>query len=116
MSARAHGAGPAVQAGADRLRGLSDYIRFELEATGGLNVAAGEDVRWLPWRLARGLSVPVNDYWVFDSRLVRFGYFAGDGRYLEDEITDDPEIVRACAEAFERVWELAIPHAAYRPA
>ena len=95
---------------------LSDYIRFELEATGGLNVAAGEDVRWLPRRLARGLSVPVNDYWVFDDRLVRFGYFAGDGRYLEDEISDDPETVRICAEAFEHVWELAIPHADYRPA
>lgn len=95
---------------------LSDYIRFELEATGGLNVAAGEEVRWLPRRLARGLSVPVNDYWVFDDRLVRFGFFAGDGTYLDDELTDDPEIVRSCAEAFERVWELAVPHASYRPA
>ena len=47
---------------------------------------------------------------------MRFGYFAGDGRYLEDEITDDPEIVRTCTEAFERVWEFAIPHADYRPA
>jgi hypothetical protein len=95
---------------------LSDYIRFEHEATAGLNVAAGEEVRWLPRRLARGLSVPVNDYWVFDDRLVRLGYFAGNGTYLDDELTDDPEIVRTCAEAFERVWELAIPHADYRPA
>jgi hypothetical protein len=95
---------------------LSDYIRFEHEATAGLNVAAGEEVRWLPRRLARGLCVPVNDYWVFDDRLARLGYFAGDGAYLDDELTDDPEIVRTCAEAFERVWELAIPHADYRPA
>ena len=93
---------------------LSDYIRFEHEATAGLNVAAGEEVRWLPRRLARGLSVPVNDYWVFDDRLVRLGYFAGDGTYLDDEVTDDPVIVRTCAEAFKRVWELAIPHADYR--
>jgi hypothetical protein len=95
---------------------LSAYIRFEHEATAGLNVAAGEEVRWLPRKLARGLSVPVNDYWVFDDRLVRVGYFAGNGAYLDDELTDDPEIVRTCAEAFERVWELAIPHADYRPA
>jgi hypothetical protein len=95
---------------------LSDYIRFEHEATAGLNVAAGEEVRWLPRKLARGLNVPVNDYWVFDDRLVRFGYFAGDGTYLDDELTNDPVIVRTCAEAFERVWELAIPHASYRPA
>src|ERR1700677_639259 len=53
---------------------LSDYIRFEHEATAGLNVAAGEEVRWLPRRLGAGLCVPVNDYWVFDGRLVRFGY------------------------------------------
>src|ERR1700730_5056672 len=65
----------------------SDYIRFEYEATAGLNVAAGEEVRWLPRRLARGLSVPVNDYWVFDDRLVRLGYFAGDGAYLDDDLT-----------------------------
>jgi hypothetical protein len=93
---------------------VSDYIRFEHEATAGLNVAAGEEVRWLARQRARGLSVPVNDYWVFDGRLVRLGYFAGDGTYIGDELTDDPEIVRACAEAFERVWELAVPHADYR--
>jgi hypothetical protein len=53
---------------------------------------------------------------VFDDRLVRLGYFAGDGTYLDDEVTDGPAIVRACATAFEAVWELAIPHADYRPA
>ena len=95
---------------------LSDYIRFEHAATAGLNVAAGEEVRWLPRRRARGLSVPVNDYWVFDDRFVRFGYFGGDGTYLDDELTDDPDAVHSCTEAFERVWELAIPHAEYRPA
>jgi hypothetical protein len=94
---------------------LSDYIRFEHVITES-NIAAGEQVRWLPRKLARGLSVPVNDFWVFDDRLVRFGYFAGDGTYLDDELTDDPKIVRMCAEAFEAVWELAIPHADYRPA
>jgi hypothetical protein len=95
---------------------LSDYVRFEHEATSGLNVAAGEEVRWLPRKRARGLSVPVNDYWVFDGRLVRFGYFAGDGTYLGDELTDEPEVARTCAEAFEAVWEIAIPHTDYRPA
>ena len=93
---------------------VSDYIRFEYAATAGLNVAAGEEVRWLSRKAARGLSVPVNDYWVFDGRLVRFGFFAGDGRYLDDELTDDPGTVATCAEAFERVWDLAVPHAEYR--
>ena len=89
-------------------------LRFEHVITTS-NIAAGEQVRWLPRKLARGLSVPVNDYWVFDDRLVRFGYFAGDGTYLDDEITDDPEIVRTCAAAFEAVWARAVPHADYRP-
>jgi hypothetical protein len=50
------------------------------------------------------------------SRLVRFGYFAGDGEFLEHELADDPAVVRLCATAFEAVWERAIPHAEYRPA
>jgi hypothetical protein len=94
---------------------LSDYIRFEHAITAS-NIAAGEQVRWLSRKRARGLIVPVNDYWVFDDRLVRFGYFAGDGTYLDDELTDAQAIVKACADAFEAVWELAIPHADYRPA
>jgi hypothetical protein len=94
---------------------LADYIRFEYEST-GFNVAAGEQVRWLPRRTAPGLLVPLADYWVFDGRLVRFGHFAGDGTFLRNELADDPSVAKPCAEAFERVWERAIPHDAYRPA
>jgi hypothetical protein len=95
---------------------VTDYIRFEHLITDATNVAGGEEIRWLARRRARGLLVPANDYWVFDDKLVRFGYFAGDGEFLEHELTDDPEVVRTCADAFERVWELAVPHDAYRPA
>jgi hypothetical protein len=94
---------------------LSDYIRYEHYITDASNVAAGEEIRWLPRHKAGGLLVPVNDFWVLDDRLVRLGYFAGDGEFLEHELTDDPQIARTCTEAFERVWELAIPHADYRP-
>jgi hypothetical protein len=68
---------------------LADYIRFEYESTPH-NIAAGELVRSLPRRLGTGLLVPLNDYWVLDGRLVRFGYFAGNGDFLEDGLTDDP--------------------------
>jgi hypothetical protein len=95
---------------------VTPYIRFEYDVTDTMNIAAGEQVRWLPRKLARGLSVPVNDYWVFDDQLVRFGYFAGDGEFLDDELTGDPEVARTCVEAFEAVWERAIPHGEYRPA
>lgn len=94
---------------------LADYIRFEAEST-PLNIAAGEDVRWLPRRAAPGLRVPLADFWLFDGRLVRFGHFAGDGTFLGHELTSDPRTVRDCADAFEAVWALAVPHADYRPA
>jgi hypothetical protein len=95
---------------------VSDYIRYEHYITDASNIAGGEDIRWLPRQQVGGLLVPVNDFWVLDDRLVRFGYFAGDGTFIKHELTDDPEIVSTCAKAFEVVWELAMPHADYRPA
>jgi hypothetical protein len=94
---------------------LADFIRFEYEITDGVNVAAGEQVRWLPRRRASDLCLPGNDFWVFDDRLVRFGHFAGDGEFLDHELSDDPAAVKMCASAFEAVWERAVPHADYRP-
>jgi hypothetical protein len=94
---------------------LADYTRFEFAST-SFNVAAGEQVRWLPRHTAPGLLVPLADYWVFDGWLMRFGFFSGDGAFLGHEMTDDPKVVSTCADAFERVWEQAIPHNDYRPA
>lgn len=94
---------------------LTDYLRFEHAITDEVNISAGELVRWLPRRLGIGLCAPLNDYWVLDNRLVRFGYFAGDGTFVEHELSDDPDVARMCVEAFEAVWERAIPHADYRP-
>jgi uncharacterized protein DUF6879 len=93
---------------------LADYIRFEYEST-AFNVAAGELVRWLPRHTAPGLLVPLADFWLFDDRLVRFGFFAGDGTFLRHDLCDDPEVVRSCAEAFEQVWRRAVPDDQYRP-
>lgn len=95
---------------------LSDYIRFEYEATAGLNVAAGEEVRWLPRRRASNLCLPGNDFWLFDDRLIRFHHFSGDGAIVEDELVSDPAVIQMCSAAFEAVWGRAIPHAEYRSA
>jgi hypothetical protein len=94
---------------------VTDYIRFEYDVTGALNVAAGERVRWLPRRRASDLLLPGNDFWVFDDRLVRFGHFDGNGEHLDDELTEDPAVVRLCSDAFEQVWSRATDHSAYRP-
>ncbi|MEU3030424.1 DUF6879 family protein [Streptomyces incarnatus] len=32
----------------------------------------------------------------------------------DEEFTDDPAVVGLCADAFDAVWPLAVPHADYR--
>jgi hypothetical protein len=95
---------------------LADFIRFEYEMTGPLNIAAGERVRWLPRRHASDLALPGNDFWVLDGSTVRFGYFSGDGDYLGEDVSGDPALAQFCVAAFEAVWDRAVDHASYRPA
>ncbi|MGW4723546.1 DUF6879 family protein [Streptomyces sp. NPDC004291] len=87
----------------------SEYIRFEHAST-FVNLAAGEEVRWLPRRLATGLALPGTDFWLFDDRLIRFGHLSGDGAVIGHELNDDPATVRLCSDAFKAVWKLATPH------
>lgn len=88
---------------------VSEYIRWEHYVTRELT-EAGEDVRWLPRRLTTDLSLPGNDYWLFDGRLARVHHFDGDGAVVDDEFTEDPAIVKHLADAFEAVWDCAVPH------
>ena len=94
---------------------LAPFIRFEYEVTAAVSIAAGEQVRWLPRRSGVDLCLPLNDYWVFDGRLVRFHFFSGTGEIVADDLAEDPSIVKLCAQAFETVWERAIPHDQYQP-
>lgn len=95
---------------------ISDYIRYEYDGT-FTNIAAGEDIRWLPRRQTRDLALPGVDFWVFDNAKVIFNHFTGDGQWADPgmELCDDPAVVKLCGSAFEAVWERAIPHAEYRP-
>ncbi|MEU8570468.1 DUF6879 family protein [Streptomyces pathocidini] len=88
---------------------VTEYIRYEHAGT-GLNVEAGESVRWLPRRLASDLALPGNDFWLFDDRLVRFGHFTGDGASAGHELNHEPAVIKLCASAFEAVWERGTPH------
>lgn len=92
---------------------VSEYIRYEHACT-FQNIAAGEDVRWLPRSAASDLLLPGNDLWIFDHGLARFGLFSGDGRFVAHVHSDDPPTIARCAAAFESVWERAIPHADYQ--
>jgi len=95
---------------------LSDFIRYEYESAALLNIPAGEQVRWLPRRRASDLCLPGNDFWVFDGHLARFSHFAGDGAFLDDDLTGDPAVVSLCATAFQAVWDRDTDHADYSPA
>jgi hypothetical protein len=94
---------------------VTEYIRFEYEITYA-NVAAGEQVRWLPRRAASALALPGNDFWLLDGRRVLFNHFTGDGQELGHEWSEDPAVIHLCETAFEAVWQRAIPHEEYLPA
>ncbi|MEV6753158.1 DUF6879 family protein [Streptomyces sp. NPDC051214] len=94
---------------------ISEYIRFEYEVTEGLNIAAGEQVRWLSRREATDIALPGNDFWLFDSQLVLVNHFDGEGENLELELNESPELAKLCETAFEAVWQRATPHAEFRP-
>ncbi len=94
---------------------VTDYIKFEYDVTAAHNMAAGEQVRWLPRRNASGITVPCADFWVFDEQMVLWNHFAGDGSWVTEEPCDDPAIAKMCVSSFEAVWARAIPHEEYRP-
>lgn len=99
---------------------VTDYIRFEYDVTASLNVAAGEQVRWLSRRRAAGLLVPAVDCWIFDTETVIFNHFAGDGSWPGEEggaeVRDDPQLAARYAAAFDEVWARGVDHAEYTPA
>ncbi|MCX4741664.1 DUF6879 family protein [Streptomyces antibioticus] len=91
---------------------VSDYTRFLYDGT-FTNVAAGEQVRWLPRRRASDIALPGNDFWLFDDRVIRWNHFTGDGRSAGQEASDDPVAAKLCATAFDEVWARAVPHDQY---
>jgi hypothetical protein len=95
---------------------VTDYVRFEYDVTAAHNLAAGEQVRWLPRHAAAGLLVPCSDFWVFDDQVILWNHFAGDGSWVGEEKGDDLAVAKLCASSFDAAWEHAIPHEAYRPA
>lgn len=94
---------------------MSDYIRWEHAVTSELNIAAGEQVRWLPRSQALDLCLPGLDFWLFDDATLRVANFAGDGELVGHEVISESTLVKHCSSAFEAIWERALPHGDYRP-
>nr|WP_043734414.1 DUF6879 family protein [Streptomyces zinciresistens] len=95
---------------------LSDYVRYEYDGT-FTNIAAGEDVRWLPRSRARDLLLPALDGWVMDERTLILHHFGGDGQWTDPrmEVLNDPALAKRYAAAYQAAWERAVPHEEYRP-
>ncbi len=91
---------------------VTEYIRFEHHVT-FLNEAVGEQVRWLPRRLAADIALPGTDLWMFDDSKVMFTFFSGDGNVVDREWTTEPTVVQLAKNAFETVWHRATPHKDY---
>ncbi|MFI6816108.1 DUF6879 family protein [Nonomuraea sp. NPDC050328] len=92
---------------------VSDYIRFEHGCTVP-NVRAGEEVRWLSRRNATSLPLPANDFWLFDGQLLLVHHFSGAGDKVDTEIVDTDSVITFYRDAFEAVWQRAVPHQDYR--
>lgn len=94
---------------------VSDYIRFEYDISEQHNIAAGEQVRWLPRRRTTELALPGNDFWLFDGEMLLVNHFSGGGDWTGTETVTDTSVVKLCTAAFEAVWDRAVPHEDYRP-
>jgi hypothetical protein len=89
-----------------------DYTRWGLTVAEH-NIAAGEDVRWLPRQLINPDELSADDFWLFDDKLVVFTVFEPGGRFAGGATTNDPAIVNHCKTVRDRVWQTAIPHHRY---
>lgn len=89
-----------------------DYTRWGLTVAEH-NIAAGEDIRWLPRHLIDPGELTADDFWLFDEERVVFTIFEPGGALGGGAATTDPTIVGRCRAVRERVWQAAIPHREY---
>ncbi|MGH3673402.1 MAG: DUF6879 family protein [Pseudonocardiaceae bacterium] len=93
---------------------LSDYQRWSYSIAYPM-VDAGEDIRWGPRRLVSSVTLPGNDFYLFDDRLIVFLIYTGSGLGTDKVSSTDPADIRLCRSAFEAVWGLSILHRDYQP-
>ncbi|MFF1909162.1 DUF6879 family protein [Kitasatospora sp. NPDC058218] len=77
------------------------------------NGAVGEDIRYL-WRAdADRLSLPEEDAWLFDSRVIALLHFDSDDDLTGVELITDPvQVARAC-QVRDAAWRFATPYQAF---
>ncbi|MEQ7125271.1 DUF6879 family protein [Actinopolymorpha sp. B11F2] len=90
----------------------SDYTRFGLHLS-RLNVAAGEDIRYLPRDQAKELELPDYDFWLIDARRMCILRHDGTGVLLGADVIDDPAVVVEHCYYREVARHYALPRAHY---
>lgn len=100
----------------DRIRAISvphgDYTRWGLSLAPH-NIAAGEDIRWLPRRLVEDSQLPADDFWLLDDHRVMFTVFEPGGRFADGAFTSDATIAAYCRSVRDDLWPIAISHHEY---
>ncbi|MEU0545284.1 DUF6879 family protein [Nocardia sp. NPDC005978] len=88
----------------------NDYTRYARHVA-RLNMAAGEQVRYLSRELIDAEQLTRDDWWLFDDSVVAFTVFEPEenGRWLGAAVTTDPRIVEYVRGVKERVWAMATP-------
>ncbi|MGY2028706.1 DUF6879 family protein [Nocardia gipuzkoensis] len=89
------------------------YTRYLLALTPH-NIAAGEEVRWLPRQDAIPADAAADDYWLIDDDLVAYSVFDENEWWSGVAATTDPVIVGYACELRDRVWAAATPHQQYQ--
>lgn len=92
---------------------LTGYVRFE-HAMARFNVAAGEQLFWVPRSRTAGIDFPEHDFWLLDDATVAFNVFAADGSSFGTRLATDPAIVEQCLRVRDQVLAVGVPHEDYR--
>ncbi|WP_435280311.1 DUF6879 family protein [Streptomyces koelreuteriae] len=79
------------------------------------NCAVGEDIRNLSRTEAERLRLPVEDFWIFDSRLVARLVFDGEDNLTGAELITEPAAVNRYCQARDAAWHYAIPYDRFKP-
>lgn len=90
----------------------SDYTRFGIDLA-RVNVAAGEDIRYLPRAQAASLELPSYDFWLIDSSKVAILRFEEDDLLLGAAVVTDPAVVDCHSHWRDVAWSAAVPLAEY---
>jgi hypothetical protein len=79
-----------------------------LLASAPSNVAAGEDIRYMPRAQAQQLRLPDYDFWLFDSKVLARFAFDDEDTTLGVYVTEDPAEVLAACQARDAAWHHAV--------